>query len=861
MRSAVAYLDNGVRVVGDPSFHDDDQMARGNVFYYTKRLLARRFNDQDVQRMLRKEPFGVRVSPSSSQSESATCVFNIQSKGHTSSTVRPEQISAAILSALKHASDQYVEQTVSTIIPPVVVITVPANFTNAQRKATICAAEIAGISSATLINEPTAAAFGHYLSLKTAMPEDAYVMVFDLGGGTLDVTITRMGYNRELWLGSVWRALQQRIALMDDADEKRRAGLVFNNLKTGSLSDQYRAEKDLREYIAIPPKPAFINVMACDGDPHLGGQDFDHALADLVRDRLYVEFLQKRYEGLTRESANRLVFDVMFELRLLRNCEEQKQMFTNRQEVHIGVKINKLTRKNGRPIYPDASEIALLQRPVCMTKMLSKGGLKACEVMLSRNSRNEWTMSWHGMSGLSRFLMSSSSIQLSNVTHVDGGSNSANFKQYVTSKLLPESDLRRVISMTVNDGDKTKIIDFAVTKQSDSDNSTVLNKRWELWLRTLRALSMHYESGGDNDDISYERAANAKFDFEMIKVSRVDFESAARGLLLTAFDVSKNGDVQVSSKSTKSRRKNLWDACLVPIQKALDQAGLRKQDIDEVMLVGGSTRLPKIQSQVRGFFADCPRTRLAFNSRSGEPVKAVAVGAAYYGRAMALSLSESRGNSKVEAIRKKLISSRATCIMTDISSKNIMLKVQRREGNRVLFFTLIRKGEFLPFSHSHVFHPRSRGQRNVVLEIYECAGNYENRYVSLDRDDGEVQKIGELKFDLREMGSKGRVNPKRMSNVRGVARSSPLDRANDTRNLAVCVSFMMDSYGVLMVSARVPERADVGGTARILLNDRMVLTKSQVEAFRTWEIEYVAKEFADRNEHAFTGVDHNTPGF
>ena len=194
MRSAVAYLESGIRVVGDPSFHDDVQMSKGNVFYYTKRLLARKYDDPMVQRLLMNEPFGAFVTPSGTNTDCATCVFNIQSKGHICNQVRPEQVSAAILSTLKAAFEQHIANTVTCIAPPIVVVTVPANFTNAQRKATLCAAEIAGMENVHLINEPTAAAFGHYLSLKTAMPENAYVLVFDLGGGTLDVTITHMHY-------------------------------------------------------------------------------------------------------------------------------------------------------------------------------------------------------------------------------------------------------------------------------------------------------------------------------------------------------------------------------------------------------------------------------------------------------------------------------------------------------------------------------------------------------------------------------------------------------------------------------------------------------------------------------------------
>jgi molecular chaperone DnaK len=157
MRSAVAYMDNGVRVVGDPAFHDDKEMAKGNVFYYAKRVLARRYFDPDIQEFLKKHPFGAGMQPSSSNKDTATCMFHTNSKGHKDSEyLYPEQISAGCLSTLKEAYENHLNQTVSLTCPPVIVITVPANFTTAQRKATLNAARIAGIENVTLCNEPTA---------------------------------------------------------------------------------------------------------------------------------------------------------------------------------------------------------------------------------------------------------------------------------------------------------------------------------------------------------------------------------------------------------------------------------------------------------------------------------------------------------------------------------------------------------------------------------------------------------------------------------------------------------------------------------------------------------------------------------
>ena len=101
-----------------------------------------------------------------------------------------------------------------------------------------------------------------------------------------------------------------------------------------------------------------------------------------------------------------------------------------------------------------------------------------------------------------------------------------------------------------------------------------------------------------------------------------------------------------------------------PIDRALAQAGLKKEHIDEVLLVGGSTRMPRIHSELRCYFENCPKTRLSFSMRSGEPVKAVAVGAAYYGQSLMSSFSreddgesEQRISQETFQLYRKIVSS------------------------------------------------------------------------------------------------------------------------------------------------------------------------------------------------------------
>ena len=134
--------------------------------------------------------------------------------------------------------------------------------------------------------------------------------------------------------------------------------------------------------------------MACDGDANLGGQDFDRALASLVRDRLLNKIL-KKYEGISRRSVEDLVFDVYFMFRLLRNCEEQKQIFSTRKVVQMGIKFNKLEKKERTIESPSPRELAVLRKKVNMLKLCKKSNPHNAFVSLEQNEDSgEWFITW-----------------------------------------------------------------------------------------------------------------------------------------------------------------------------------------------------------------------------------------------------------------------------------------------------------------------------------------------------------------------------------------------------------------------------------------------------------------------------------
>lgn len=148
-----------------------------NTIYDSKRLIGRMYNDKILQDDQKLWPFSL------SPAENGKPLINVEYKNEQKQFY-PEQISAMILEYLKNIAETTLGHKVNKAI-----ITVPAYFTDAQRRATKDAGEIAGLSVERIINEPTAAALAYGLDKLT---DERKVLIFDLGGGTLDVSLLEL---------------------------------------------------------------------------------------------------------------------------------------------------------------------------------------------------------------------------------------------------------------------------------------------------------------------------------------------------------------------------------------------------------------------------------------------------------------------------------------------------------------------------------------------------------------------------------------------------------------------------------------------------------------------------------------------
>ncbi len=198
--SVVAFSKSGERLVG--------QLARRqavvnpqNTVYSIKRFIGRRYEEVETERQM--------VSYRVVKGPDGGCKVSVGGKDYA-----PEEISAMVLRKLKEDAEKYLGEKVSSAV-----ITVPAYFNDSQRQATKNAGTIAGLEVLRIINEPTAAALAYGLEKKA----DETILVFDLGGGTFDVSILEVGEG------------------------------VFE-------------------------------VKSTSGDTHLGGDDFDHALVEWIAD-------------------------------------------------------------------------------------------------------------------------------------------------------------------------------------------------------------------------------------------------------------------------------------------------------------------------------------------------------------------------------------------------------------------------------------------------------------------------------------------------------------------------------------------------------------------------------------------------
>ena len=207
--SVVAVTKKGERLVGKIAQRQRVTNPK-NTIYGIKRLIGRKFDDEEVQR-------DIKISPYKIVKKGNGVAVEMDGKEYT-----PEEISAMILSKIKADAEAFLGEKVTEAI-----ITVPAYFDDSQRQATKDAGKIAGLEVKRIINEPTAAALAYGLEGK----KDEKIAVFDLGGGTFDVSIMDIG-------DGVFEVLSTN-------GDTHLGGEDFDNIIVNFLVDEFKKESGI----------------------------------------------------------------------------------------------------------------------------------------------------------------------------------------------------------------------------------------------------------------------------------------------------------------------------------------------------------------------------------------------------------------------------------------------------------------------------------------------------------------------------------------------------------------------------------------------------------------------------------------
>ncbi|XP_063629713.1 heat shock protein 68-like isoform X2 [Cydia splendana] len=216
--SYVAFTDTE-RLIGDAA-KNQVALNPNNTVFDAKRLIGRKFDDPKIQQDMQHWPFKV-------VSDCGKPKIQVEFKGETK-RFAPEEISSMVLTKMKETAEAYLGSTVRDAV-----ITVPAYFNDSQRQATKDAGAIAGLNVLRIINEPTAAALAY--GLDKNLKGERNVLIFDLGGGTFDVSILTIDE------GSLFE-------VKATAGDTHLGGEDFDNRLVNHLADEFKRKykKDLR---------------------------------------------------------------------------------------------------------------------------------------------------------------------------------------------------------------------------------------------------------------------------------------------------------------------------------------------------------------------------------------------------------------------------------------------------------------------------------------------------------------------------------------------------------------------------------------------------------------------------------------
>lgn len=315
--SVVGFTDGGERLVGQIAKRQAITNPEKTIFE-SKRLIGRKFSSKEVQEFIKVAPFKI------VEMKNGDAGIEVSGKQYS-----PQEISAQVLMKMKKTAEDYLGQTVTEAV-----ITVPAYFDDAQRQATKDAGRIAGLEVKRIINEPTAAALAYGLDKK----RDMKIAVFDLGGGTFDVSILEIGdgvfevkaTNGDTFLGG-GNFDQKLIDFLADEFKKengidlRKDKMALQRLKEAAEKAKHELSSSLETTVSLP----FITADAS-GPKHLNmnisRSKFEALVSDLIDKLVKPCETAMRDSGLSKSDINEVIL-VGGMTRMPRVQEKVKEIF------------------------------------------------------------------------------------------------------------------------------------------------------------------------------------------------------------------------------------------------------------------------------------------------------------------------------------------------------------------------------------------------------------------------------------------------------------------------------------------------------------------------------------------------------
>jgi molecular chaperone DnaK (HSP70) len=282
--SYVAFLPDGTRLIGDAAKNQAPSNPSNTVFD-VKRLIGRKFTDQTVQADKKLFPFTVADSKGKP-------VIELSEGAGKNRQYSPEEISGMILRKLKETAEAYLGCEVKHAV-----VTVPAYFNDAQRQATKDAGTIAGLTVERVINEPTAAAIAYGLDKQD---HEETILVFDLGGGTFDVTLLSIDHG----VFEVLATSGNTHLGGQDFDQRLMEYCIqqFKRQNDGmDISGDKRAIQRLRSHCELAKRTLSTQTTATiDCDALSGGKDFSTTISRAKFEELNIDLFKKTMAPVTQ---------------------------------------------------------------------------------------------------------------------------------------------------------------------------------------------------------------------------------------------------------------------------------------------------------------------------------------------------------------------------------------------------------------------------------------------------------------------------------------------------------------------------------------------------------------------------------